>query len=182
MVVSFDVGGDWEPWVVFGVEGAEVILRQIEGLEGRGGRVVDFWARDLFREEDLFRAFAERLRFPGYFGWNWDAMVDCLDDLCGEVTGGVGVVGVIHDADYLIEADHFKLFVSVLCQGAARANSDVDLDGEPLDRPAISQHFVFLVKDFDAEEIVGKVQHPDLVVARDGEFVTVTLDPDVWFS
>jgi hypothetical protein len=57
--------------------------------------------------------------------------------------GGVGIAVVVHDADQLLAAGHFPLFVSVLCQGADRANSAVDLDGFPLDRPALSEHFVF---------------------------------------
>ncbi|MDQ3790457.1 MAG: hypothetical protein M3422_24875 [Actinomycetota bacterium] len=58
--------------------------------------------------------------------------------------------------------------------------SALDLDGEPLERPAISQHFVFLMKDFDA--VAARIDHPDLTVVEDGEFVTVTLNPAVWFS
>nr|WP_272819708.1 barstar family protein [Streptomyces caniscabiei] len=159
-----------------------MLRRQLGVLEGRGGRVYDFQARDLRREEDIFRMFADELEFPSYFGWNWDAVVDCLDDLCVEVTGGVGMVGVIHEADYLIDSGNLELFVSVLCQGAARANSDVDLDGDPLDRPAIAQHFVFLLGDCNAVDFVEKVDHPDLNVVEDGEFVTVTLNPEVWFA
>ncbi|MET9253307.1 barstar family protein [Streptomyces sp. NPDC003717] len=48
-------------------------------------------------------------RFPGYYGRNWDALVGCLDDLCGAVTGDVGIVGVIREADPLLEASHFPL-------------------------------------------------------------------------
>ncbi|MFF5520728.1 barstar family protein [Streptomyces coeruleorubidus] len=83
------------------------------------------------------------IRSPGYFGRNWEALVDCLGDLCGEVPGAVGMIGIIHDADRLLGTEHFPLFVSVLCQGADRANSAVDLDGFSLDRPAIAEHFVF---------------------------------------
>jgi hypothetical protein len=64
--------------------------------------------------------------------------VDCLSDLCGAVTRGVGIVGVIHDADLLLDADHFLLFVSVLCHGTDRTNAPIDLDDSPADRPALS--------------------------------------------
>ncbi|CAM5267411.1 hypothetical protein STENM36S_05502 [Streptomyces tendae] len=43
---------------------------------------------------------------------NWDALVDCLSDLCGAVTGGVGIVGVIRDADVILDADYFSLVSS----------------------------------------------------------------------
>ncbi|CAM5697212.1 hypothetical protein STENM327S_04333 [Streptomyces tendae] len=43
---------------------------------------------------------------------NWDALVDCLSDLCGAVTGGVGIVGVIRDADVILDADYFPLVSS----------------------------------------------------------------------
>lgn len=181
-MVSFDVSEPRGPWVIFGSKESEVLRRQLDVLEDKGGRVYDFQARDLRRDEDVFRLFADRLEFPSYFGRNWDAMVDCLDDLCAEVTGGVGMVGVIHEADSLIDSGHLELFVSVLCQGAARANSDVDLDGDPLDRPAIAQHFVFLLNDFDVVDVADKVEHPDLTVVKDGEFVTITLNPEVWFA
>ena len=30
---------------------------------------------------ELFRCFATQLQLPGYFGWNWDALDECLRDL-----------------------------------------------------------------------------------------------------
>lgn len=85
--------------MIFGPKGSEVLHRRIGALEARGGRVHNFQARDLRSADDIFRVFADEFRFPHYFGCDWDAMVDCLDDLCLEVTGGVGVVGVIHEAE-----------------------------------------------------------------------------------
>src|SRR5689334_5290711 len=108
VMVSFDVSETRGPWVVFGPKESDLLRRQLGVLEGRGGRVYDFQARDLRREEDIFRVFAEEFEFPSYFGRNWDAVVDCLDDLCMEVTGGVGVVGVIHEADSLIDSGNLE--------------------------------------------------------------------------
>ncbi|MFH8613252.1 barstar family protein [Streptomyces sp. NPDC018029] len=66
------------------------------------------------------------------------------------------------------------LFVSVLCQGADRANSAVDLDGDPLDRPAIAEHFVFEFNEFDPEKIALRVRQPDLIVTVGDGFVAVS--------
>ncbi|WP_308310655.1 barstar family protein [Streptomyces sp. GbtcB6] len=173
--------GASEPWVVLVPEGSAGVRRQLAELTAKGGRVHHFDARDLVTEQGVYRAFAETLRFPGYFGRNWDAVVDCLGDLCGEVTGGgVGIAGVVHGADLLLQTAHFPLFVSVLCQGADRANSAVDLDGDPLDRPAVAEHFVLEFRDFDREKLAARVGQPDLIVTAGDGFVGAALNPEVW--
>jgi hypothetical protein len=179
---SFDISGTREPWVVFARRDSDAVAAQLEALASKGGRIHRFQAKDLRDEQAVFQEFAAQLQFPGYFGRNWDAVVDCLDDLCAVVTGGVGMAGVIEGADALVDAPFLRTFVSVLCQGAARANSDVDLDGDPLDRPAIVQHFVFQLDDDPTAEIAARLEHPDLVVRLDDDFLTVTLNPEVWFS
>ncbi|MCX5332209.1 MULTISPECIES: barstar family protein [unclassified Streptomyces] len=179
-MTDFDITGTSEPWVVFVPQGDVEVRRQLAHLEAKGGHVHRFDSRDLVTERGIYAAFAEVLQFHGYFGWNWDAMVDCLDDLCGAVTGGVGIAAVIDEADRLLEVEHFPLFVSVLCQGADRANSAVDLDGFPLDRPAIVEHFVLEFREFDAEKIARLVSQPDLTVTTGDGFVGAALNPDEW--
>ncbi|MFG2649813.1 barstar family protein [Streptomyces sp. NPDC048436] len=179
-MTGFDVTGTSAPWVVFAPRGTAEVQRQLSALQAKGGQVHRFHASDLMTEQGIHHAFAQALQFPGYYGRNWDALVDCLDDLCGAVTGRVGIAGVIHGADPLLEAEHFPLFVSVLCQGADRTNSAVDLDGFPLDRPAVAEHFIFEFDAFDQERIAGKVRQPDLVVTEGEGFVAAQLDPDEW--
>ncbi|MGW7338040.1 barstar family protein [Streptomyces sp. NPDC054808] len=169
-----------EPFVVFGPSGALRVPAGADGLEAAGGRVHHFDSRELVTEQGIHRAFAEVLQFPGYYGANWDALVDCLSDLCGEVTGGVGIVGVPHDADLILDADHFPLLVSVLCQAADRANASADLDGFPSDRPALSEHFHFEFRDFDPENIALRVRQPDLIVTTGADHVAAALNPEVW--
>lgn len=36
--------------------------------------------RDIRTKTDLLRALADECNFPGYFGFNWDALNDCLAD------------------------------------------------------------------------------------------------------
>jgi hypothetical protein len=181
-VARFDLGGREPPWVVFAPQDSTVVRTQLGTLSARGGRIHHFDARSFRDAAEVFRAFARELGFPGYFGHNWDALVDCLDDLCAAATDGVGLAGVIRHADALFDAPFLRTFVSVLCQGAARANSAVDLDGEPLHRPAIVEHFVFLLDDLAPGEWGARIEHDDLVVREEpGGFVTVTLNPEVWF-
>lgn len=180
---AFDLSETRGPWVVLGSRDRVVIQEQLAALEAQGGRLHHFRAEDLGDEAGVFRTFAQELRFPAYFGRNWDAMVDCLDDLCGAVTGGgVGMTGVIHHADSLLGLPFLRTFVSVLCQGADRANRDVGLDGDPLDRPAIVLHFALLLDDVPATDFVAEIEHQDLIVSEEQGFVTVTLNPDVWFT
>jgi hypothetical protein len=167
-------------WVVFVPRGTAEVQRQLQELEEAGGRVLRLDSCGLMTEQGIYDTFAAGLLFPGYFGRNWDAMVDCLDDLCGAVTGGVGVATVIGEADRLLEAEHFPLFVSVLCQGADRANSAVDLDGCPLGRPAIVEFFVFEFTEFDGERIALRVEQPDLAITSGEGFVAAALNPEVW--
>ncbi|MFG2541794.1 barstar family protein [Streptomyces sp. NPDC048594] len=179
-MTDFDLAGTSDPWVIFAPHGSIVVQEQISQLEAEGGQCYYFDSRRLLDEQGVHRSFAETLRFPGYYGRNWDALVDCLDDLCGDVTGGVGVAGVIQEADVLLEVKYFPLFVSVLCQGADRANSAVDLDGFPLERPAISEHFVFEFREFDPGRVRRLVEQPDLVVSQGDGFVAASLDPAEW--
>ncbi len=149
-----------DPFVVFGPTGAPGFRVRAAALEAAGGRVHHFDSRELTTEQGIHRSFAQALQFPGYYGANWDALVDCLSDLCGAATGGVGIVGVIHDAD--------------------RANALVDLDGVLLDRPALSEHFHIEFRDFDPESIALRVRRPDLTVTTGADHVAAALNPEVW--
>ncbi|MFG2782941.1 barstar family protein [Streptomyces prunicolor] len=172
----YDLTRRAEPWVVIVPQGDPLLARQLVALEEQGGLVFHLSAEELATPEGVFTAFARTLEFPGYFGRNWDAMVDCLDDLHGSWHGGRAVAVVIGDADLLLDAGHLRLFVSVLCQAAARANSAVDSDGEPWDRPAIAQHFAFVSRSASTGDFVSRLIGDDLKVEVVGQYVTVSPD------
>lgn len=51
-------------------------------------------------EASLFRVLSATLKFPDYFGGNWDAVVDCLREL--QAAGArIGLVLVLHHAKVL---------------------------------------------------------------------------------
>ncbi|WP_294011393.1 barstar family protein [Streptomyces sp.] len=64
------------PWVVIVTEGTAGIRRRLAGLTARGGLVHHFDARGLMTAQAVLCTSAEVLRFPGYVGRNWDALVD----------------------------------------------------------------------------------------------------------
>lgn len=37
-------------------------------------------------EKDLFEHLKDKLEFPDYFGWNWNALIDCLSDFSWVLT------------------------------------------------------------------------------------------------
>ena len=44
------------------------------------GIIVAHLPTNLTNQDELLRALYELLRFPGYFGFNWNALTDCLAD------------------------------------------------------------------------------------------------------
>ncbi|MEV0675373.1 barstar family protein [Actinosynnema sp. NPDC050436] len=179
-LASFDLTSQSAPWVIFGRGVDRAVRAQLEEVEAAGGRVVELRFDDPPDCGTVFRELFRKLEFPGYFGWNWDAVVDCLDDLPVDITGGFGVAGLILGADALVDWDRLPTLVSVLSLGAGRANSSVDLDGEAQERPAIALHFYFVLDEKSPHQVAENVEHPDLVVESRGDFVTVRLNPEVW--
>ncbi|WP_433268358.1 barstar family protein [Micromonospora vinacea] len=146
-------------------------------LEKQGGRVVRLDGRELREPASLFAAFARELSFPGYFGHNWDALVDCLHDWHGHGSDTMDVAVLIDWADQLLGAEFLGLLVSVLCEAAWKANLQLDADGYPHeDRPPFSLHFVFLLKDTaPAAFAEAAASGTDVGVALTGGRLTATL-------
>lgn len=132
------------PWVVFTRWDDPWVHVEAAGLRKQGGRVFRLDGRELLEPTALFAVFARELGFPGYFGHNWDALVDCLHDWHDTTDSAV----LIEHADGLLGADFLGVFVSVLCQAAWRANLQLDADGVPdPDCTPFALHFVFLLDD-----------------------------------
>jgi RNAse (barnase) inhibitor barstar len=62
----------------------------------------------------LFRRFSEALKFPDYFGKNWDAFEECLTDL--EWLNAEGYLIIVSDADALLAKndEDYKTFVRIV--------------------------------------------------------------------
>jgi RNAse (barnase) inhibitor barstar len=79
---------------------SEVTPQLRAALESAGMACFDLNGEAVRTKEDLLRVIAEAMRFPDYFGMNWDAMIDCLRDLADRVPAE-GHVLFVHAADSL---------------------------------------------------------------------------------
>ena len=74
-------------------------------------------------ETDLFGALASALQFPDYFGHNWDAVVDCLREVDGDV------ILLVHDAAGMWRdaPELASMLVDVWLGAAEEADSKLEL-------------------------------------------------------
>jgi hypothetical protein len=113
------------------------------------------------------------LRFPAYFGHNWDALIDCLGNV-GQWLQANSILVVIEHADALVTAEHLPLLVDVLCLGRERAGARFDADGIPVDRQVTRLRFIFDVSAEHLKEIRVRIGR----IGRRMELAPTTLE--VW--
>lgn len=61
--------------------GKQPINQWIEELSQHGIQVFYLDGRDISTKETFLKKAAEAMKFPGYFGANWDAFDECITDL-----------------------------------------------------------------------------------------------------
>ena len=71
----------------------------------------------LARKQDLLRALASGLKFPGYFGYNWDALEECLNDLSW--LGDEARVVILHEHVPLRDQEQRRIYCAILRQALA---------------------------------------------------------------
>jgi hypothetical protein len=157
---------------------------EVGALQARGGTVVRLAGLELRKPATLFAAFARELSFPGYFGHNWYALVDCLHDWHGHGAQSRDLAVLIDGADDLARTDFLGLFVVMLCDAAWRANLQMDADGIPhtgLLRQPFALHFVFLLDEAEPEIFAeAAAADPDVEVAMIDGRLTATLSGPDW--
>ena len=91
---------------------------------------------------NLFAEFARALKFPDYFGHNWDALEECLADL--EWLPAKGYIVLITDAAAVLSNDEteYETFLEILCDaGEAWGSGQAGMGA----RRAIPFHVLFAV-------------------------------------
>lgn len=131
------------PWIgVLCVEDEDSLLTflamgdiYIASVDGRNCRTKD----------GLMTEFAKKLKFPDYFGRNWDAVEDCLEDLewlpLNTRCGGYAIF-IIHPEELLVESPaDYAIFVEIV-KGAGEHWATPSFDGTG--RSAVPFHVVLL--------------------------------------
>jgi hypothetical protein len=92
-------------------------VEDLSGFRAPGWLVVRLGGR-LRRKGDLLRALDNGLDFPNYFGWNWDALEECLCDLSWlDATGGVVL---IHEQIPLADEKQRAIYLDILRDAQAK--------------------------------------------------------------
>ncbi|WP_160506572.1 barstar family protein [Streptomyces sp. BA2] len=170
------------PWVVFTRHDDPWLSIETAELQKQGGRLIRLDGRKLRDPGTLFATFARELSFPGHFGHNWDALVDCLHDWHGHGGDTKDIAVLIDNADCLLSVEFLGLFVSVLCQAAWRANLQLDADGvRDQDTPPFTLHFVFLLDSTALTAFaMAAANGTDVGVEREEGRLTATLTGEDW--
>lgn len=92
----------------------------VTGFRAPGALVVQLGGR-LRRKSDLLRSLAKGLKFPKYFGWNWDALEECLRDLSW--LGDRECIVLVHKHVPLSDDEQRRVYLSIL-QSAQTAHGE----------------------------------------------------------
>jgi RNAse (barnase) inhibitor barstar len=105
----------------------------------------------------LFDEIAASFQFPWYFGENWDALDECLNDLAW-LPARSYLLGIMDASQVLSEEEHelgtFARLLTRTCEGWATAISE----GQPRDRPAIPFHVLLQCQHGQENETISRFE------------------------
>jgi RNAse (barnase) inhibitor barstar len=100
-------------------------------------------------KEDLFTHFGSTLKFPNYFGKNWNAFEECIRDLEWLPAGGYVIVIDRAERLLIVNESDYRLFVDIM-QKAGREWGKPQLGEWP--RAAIPFHLILTTTMSNASE------------------------------
>ncbi|MBX7067452.1 MAG: barstar family protein [Parachlamydiales bacterium] len=87
---------------------------------------VVFIHKNISNEQELFNLFATQLRFPPYFGKNWDALYDCLSDLKWLKTRKILIIH--EDIPFINMKKQRGIYITLLSDLEDNLDSDEELE------------------------------------------------------
>ncbi len=80
---------------------------------------------EIVGKDELFRQLGKSLVFPDYFGFNWDALFECLRDFSWIKERNIAIV---HSEIPILDEKELKIYLSILYE------STVDWEGDDVHR------------------------------------------------
>jgi RNAse (barnase) inhibitor barstar len=114
--------------------------------------------REMRTKAALFDEFAAALQFPDYFGRNWDALDECLNDLSW--LPGRAYLLLVSDALAVLSEERPEAFATLVAvlQRAGEEWAHRKLEGNPWDRPPTPFHVILRCEDDEREALVERLR------------------------
>lgn len=87
-------------------------LRAFAASARQQGKLVVWIPRSARSKEKLLAVLSQGLRFPNYFGWNWDALEECLQDLSWLPENAQ--IAIVHEALPFGEGENRQIYCDIL--------------------------------------------------------------------
>jgi RNAse (barnase) inhibitor barstar len=106
-------------------------------------------------KNSLFKEFSMQLKFPGYFGYNWDSFEECINDL-EWITANAFLIGINNSKKFLssIRYEDMRVFKDILIKACDNWSQPYDEDKNDEDKkwghPA-KQFDIVLQYDLDTD-------------------------------
>jgi RNAse (barnase) inhibitor barstar len=81
--------------------------------------IVVFVPKIVCTKDELLEFLCLELDFPSYFGFNWDALLDCLSDFSWL---HVRKITIIHEVGFKLKEDELKVYKEILIEAIERSN------------------------------------------------------------
>jgi RNAse (barnase) inhibitor barstar len=154
------------PWAIF-ISCAEKEIENIDfNKRSEDNAVVRFLRGERCDNEiKLFQEFAAALQFPYYFGNNWDALDDCIQDF-GWLPGKSYVL-IMTNIDLVLrnKEDKFETLIEILSGAAKYWQTPIDTN-EPWAHPSIPFHVVFHCEKNVKEQAIDRFRNMNLEVTE----------------
>jgi RNAse (barnase) inhibitor barstar len=79
---------------------------------------------DIASKQSLLSTLAQQLVFPDYFGWNWDALEECIRDLSWLPAGEVVLIHA--DVPLLNDIANARMYLAILHEAVRKTADSVD--------------------------------------------------------
>jgi len=140
-----------EPWVLQTLDSFDELVAQIEARMPDGTHIVVLEGNAMSSTDDFYNELIDKLRLPGYFGRNLNALDECVTDLEWLDLEGQPVVVIIRDAELVLRSDRemFEGFIDVMRNAGEEWSNEV-AEGNEWDRPAVPYHVVLIYHELEA--------------------------------